>query len=543
MRRRNRLGALLVLCCAVIAGCHASRSPGSTAQVVFPVEEATIAGVHRAFASGRLTCRLLVAAYLDRIEAYDRLGPAFTALVTVNGNALRIADSLDRRWRASGPLGPLHCIPFVVKDNIATDNLRTTVGSAAFADLVPRRDAFAVRQVKEAGGLILAKGHLSEFALSYSRTAGSILPGETRNPYGVEFTPAGSSGGVAAAVAANLALVGLASETGKSIRGPAAFTALVGLRTTIGLISTHGVAPLRASTVGPMTRTVADLAAVLTVLAGVDPEDPATTAIEVGQRRTYADALRPNGLRGVRIAIARQTEGSFRPDPIVMGVFEQALIDLRRLGAVLVDSLPIETILSTDFVPSRPPGSPPRPCSTFKFDLADWLHEYGSASAPQLPEILASGRLHPPARSFLEAAVAVAIRPETNPLCAPSGYGDSVRVALLRVMDRATLDAVVYPTWVTMPSKVGGPLFDDTEMLSLLPGVAGLPSLTLPMGYGREGIPLGLELFARPWQEATLIRIAYAYEQGTHHRCPPATAPPLESVAPACPVRPTPPAR
>ena len=521
---RRARHTLLVVSPTIMAGCSSIAGSRASTPAPFVIEETTIEEVHRAFASGRLTCRALVAGYLERIEAYDRAGPALTAIVTVNDRALTIADSLDRRWRETGPIGPLHCVPFVVKDNIATEGLRTTVGSAAFAELIPRRDAVAVRRVKEAGGVILAKGHLSEFAISYARTVGSILPGETRNPYNLDYTPAGSSGGVATAVAANLALVGLASETGKSIRGPAAYTALVGLRTTIGLISTRGVAPLRPSTVGPMTRTVTDLTTVLNVLAGVDREDTVTTVVGTG-RRSYSDALRPNGLRGTRIAIGRQTEAFFRPDSTVTRVFEQALGELRRLGAVLIDSLPIDTILYMPFVPRRPAGSAPRRCSTLKFDLADWLEQYGTEKAPRLPEILESGRFHPPVRSQLEQAAAVEVRPEDNPDCAPSVYGDSVRAALLRVMDGAQVDAVVYPTWVTLPSKVGGPPLTETEMLTLLPHAAGLPSLTLPMGYSSGGIPLGLEFFGRSWQEATLLRIAFAYEQGTHHRRPPAAAP------------------
>lgn len=512
-------------------GCSSGRGAGAIDPAPFALEEATIERVQRALAAGQLTCRSLVESYLKRIAAYDRAGPGLTAIVTVNDRALTIADSLDRRHTASGRVGPLHCVPFVVKDNIATEDLRTTAGSAVFAGLVPRRDAFAVRRIKEAGGLILAKGHLSEFAISYWRTAGSILPGETRNPYALDYTPAGSSGGVAAAVAANLALAGLASETGKSIRGPAAYTALVGLRATVGLISTSGVAPLRPATVGPMTRSVADMTAVLTVLAVPDPEDRKTVdGRPEGGPRNYSEVLRSGGLRGIRIAIARQRRSGFRPDSVVLAVFEQALDELRRLGAVLIDSLPIDTILRTQYVPRRPAGSPPRRCSSFKFDLNDWLDAYAPAGAPRFADVLAGSRS---ARSTLEQAAAVDIRPDSNPDCAPSGYVDSLRTAVLRVMDGAAVDAVVYPTWATMPSRVGGPMFDDTEMMSLLPA-AGLPSISIPMGYGRHGIPLGLELLARPWQESKLLRIASVFERSTRHRCPPAAVPPLTGAVPAC---------
>lgn len=507
--------------------CLTASGTNASAPEIFKIEEATIGGIHAAFRTGTLTCRALVSEYLRRIDAYDRRGPGLTSIITINERALTVADSLDRRWHKSGPVGPLHCIPFVIKDNIATAGLRTTVGSAALAALVPTRDAFAVRRIREAGAVILAKGHLSEFAVSWARTAGSILPGETRNPYALEYSPAGSSGGVAAAVAANLAAAGLATETGKSIRGPAAFTALVGLRTTVGLISTAGVAPMRAATVGPMTRTVGDLAVILAVLVGVDPDDDATL---IARRHLpssgYSKSLRADGLRGARIGVARQADSSFRPDPEVMLVFEQALSDMRRLGAIIVDSIPVDTILNTRFTPSPPPGTrrAARPCTTFKFDLDDWLDRYATPAAPRFADILGSGRFYSSFRQFFERAGAVAIRPKENPACAPSVYADSVRGALLRVMDASHLDAVVYPTWVSPPSLVGGALFDDTEMLSLLPANAGFPSITLPMGYLKGRIPVGVELFARPWQEETLIRFAYAYERGTlHRRAPPST--------------------
>src|SRR5499433_150923 len=241
------------------------------------MQEATIADILAAFKAKELTCRQLVQMYLDRIEAYDRKGPALNAIVMVNPNALAAADVLDARQAQSGLAGPLHCVPVIVKDNYDTVDMPTSAGSLSLKGSIPLRDAFQVRKLREAGAIILAKANMAEFAFDPFETVGSLLPGYTRNPYALARVTAGSSGGTAAAVAANFGAVGLGTDTGNSIRGPSSHTSLVGIRSTMGLTSRDGIVPLflDKDIGGPMARTVTDAVAIFDVIAGPDPADPA----------------------------------------------------------------------------------------------------------------------------------------------------------------------------------------------------------------------------------------------------------------------------
>ncbi len=246
----------------------------------FEVHEAAIARIEAELKAGRLTCRALVQQYLRRIDAYDKTGPGLNAIVQVNPDALREADDLDRRLKASGPVGPLHCVPAIVKDNFETIGLQSAAGSLALKGFVSGKDAFQVRRIKSAGAIVLAKSNMAEWAFSPYETVSSILPGYTKNPYALDRVTAGSSGGTAAAVAASFGAVGLGSDTGNSIRGPSAHQALVGIRSTMGLTSRAGVVPLNllADIAGPIARTVEDAVAVFQVIAGEDPDDPITMA-------------------------------------------------------------------------------------------------------------------------------------------------------------------------------------------------------------------------------------------------------------------------
>src|SRR5215467_2797137 len=266
----------------------------------FELEEATIAQVHDAMKAGRLTCRALVDAYLRRIDAYDKNGPAINAITVLNPDARKQADELDRRITGEGLVGPLHCVPMIVKDNFETEGLQTTNGALAFAGYLPARDAFQVKRIKEAGAIVLAKSSMAEWAFSPYETVNSILPGYTRNPYALDRVTAGSSGGTAAAIAANFGLVGLGSDTGNSIRGPSSHQALVGIRSTMGLTSRAGVFPLSllADIAGPMARTVEDAARIFQVVVGEDPDDPVTAAVRTHTGVDYMASLDRNGLRG-----------------------------------------------------------------------------------------------------------------------------------------------------------------------------------------------------------------------------------------------------
>ena len=520
--RPTPLPATVAMLAAVLAA-----APG-TAQSPPPplaVEEATIADLHAAMRARTLTCRQLVEHYLRRIQAFDRNGPALNAIVLINPAALATADSLDRRFATEGPVGPLHCIPAIVKDNFETRDLPTTAGSLALQGWRPTRDAWQVARLREAGAIVLAKSNMAELAFSPFETVSSILPGYTRNPYALDRVTAGSSGGTAAAVAASFGAVGLGTDTGNSIRGPSAHQALVGIRSTMGRTSRTGVVPLFDSQdiAGPMTRTVADAAAVFQVVAGTDPDDPVTLAGRAHPLPRYADSLRADGLRGARIGVLRAAYESPTLDPEVAATFARALDDVRRMGATVVDPVAVPGL---DSIRALQGGA----CSPFKYDLERYLAGVADARPPvrTVAEILASGRFHPSIQARLAAAQRVTEAPEASPGCqARERYRAALRVALRALMDSLRLDAVAYPSWSNPPRLIGDlntPAGDNSQVFS---PATGFPAITVPMGFTRGLLPAGLQLLGRPWAEGTLFRLAFAYEQGTHHRRPPPSAPPL----------------
>jgi len=300
-----------------LALCAAPIALGAQRPRPFRLEETTIADVHAALRAKQLTCRQLVQRYLDRIEAIDKRGPAINAIVVVNPAALATADSLDARFGRGGLTGPLHCIPVIVKDNYETKGLQTTAGSLALKGWIPLQDATMVARIRAAGAIVLAKSNMAEWAFSPYETVNSILPGYTRNPYALNRVTAGSSGGTAAAVADNEGTVGLGTDTGNSIRGPSAHTALVGIRSTMGLTSRAGVVPLAnsADIAGPMARTVADAVKVFNVVAGDDPDDPVTAVAKAHRASDYNAFVTPDGLRGARIGVLRQASSGRPPTP------------------------------------------------------------------------------------------------------------------------------------------------------------------------------------------------------------------------------------
>ncbi len=491
----------------------------------FRLEETTIQQIHTAFRGGSLTCRSLVEQYLARIDAYDKRGPALNAIVMTNPDALKTADDLDRRFRQSGPVGPMHCVPVLVKDNYETADLPTTAGSLSLEGMMTGKDAFVVKRLREAGAVLIAKSNMAEFAFSPVETVNSILPGYTRNPYDTGRVTAGSSGGSAAGTAANFAGIGLASDTGDSIRGPASHQALVGLRSTMGLVSRAGVVPLNlgADIAGAVTRTVADTVAVLQVIAGPDPADPATDAGRGHVAASYAASLRLDGLKGARLGVLHQAYDTPTLDRDVDDVFRGALGELRNLGAEVIDPVAIDGL---DALRRAQGGG----CNQFKYDLNRYLAGLGD-KAPRLSleEIIKSRRFHPSIQTRLESAQAADDVPGQTPGCrSRDEFRDKLRAAVLKLMDAAALDALVYPTWSNPPRLIGDlntPAGDNNQLFS---PSTGFPSITVPMGYTRGGtLPAGLQLFGRAWSEPTLIRLAYAYEQATHHRRPPPATPPL----------------
>ena len=491
----------------------------SAQPVSFRLEETTIAQIQSAFRDGSLTCRSLVEQYLKRIDAHDKTGAALNAIVMTNPDALTTADDLDRRFRQSGPVGPMHCVPILVKDNYETLDMPTTAGSLSLKGMMTGKDAFVVKRLRAAGAVMIAKSNMAEFAFSPIETVNSILPGYTRNPYDTSRVTAGSSGGSAAGAAANFAVFGLASDTGDSIRGPAAHQALVGLRSTMGLVSRAGVVPLNlaADIAGAVTRTVADTAAVLQVIAGPDRDDPVTAA---GRDHIvdYLAQLRADGLKGARIGVLHQAYDTPTLDRDVDAVFTGALGELRTLGAEVIDPV---AVAGLDEMRRGQGGG----CNQFKSDLNAYLAKLGDkAPMHSLDEIVKSRRFHPSIQARLESGQADDSVPGQSAGClARDAYREKLRAAVLQLMDTAHLDALVYPTWSNPPRLIGDlntPGGDNSQLFS---PSTGFPAITVPMGYTRGGtLPAGLQLFGRPWSEAVLLRLAYAYEQGTHHRRPPA---------------------
>jgi amidase len=524
-----KVGSVLAVALSLFAGAASNaQATGSRhatrAREGFRVEEATISEVHAAMRAHRLTCRALVDTYFRRIAAYDKTGPGINALVTLNPDATREADALDRLFARSGSTGPLHCVPMIVKDNFETEGLQTSDGALVFAGYRPREDATQVARAKAAGAIVLAKSNMAEWAFSPVETVSSILPGYTKNPYALDRVTAGSSGGTAAAIAANFGLVGLGSDTGDSIRGPASHTSLVGIRSTMGLTSRAGVFPLalRADIAGPITRTVQDAAAVLQVVAGPDPRDPVT---EAGRGRTlpdYGKALDRKALEGARIGVLHEAYERASADPEILAIFQASLEALRRAGAVIVDPAKIEGLEAVK--------RPVAPCMGFKYDLNQFLKDRaGQVPVADLTAILKSGKFHPSVQKRLEDAEATPQNdPDSDACKADAAFRAKFRDTVVATMDRMKLDAFVYPTWSNPPRLIGDlntPGGDNNQVFS---PVTGMPAINAPMGYSRNGrLPVGITFYGRAWSEAQLIGYAYAYEQATHVRHPPASAPPL----------------
>lgn len=512
--------AIVVLAAALTTAAPRAQAPPLV------IEEASIAQLHAAMTAGQLTCRALIEHYRRRIDTYDKNGPALNAIIVVNPEAGKIADDLDRRFAQGGFVGPLHCVPMIVKDNYETIGLQSANGSLALEGYVSERDAFLVKRVKQAGAFVLAKANMAEWAFTPYETLSSILPGYTKNPYALDRVTAGSSGGTAAAVAANFGAAGLGSDTGNSIRGPSSHQALVGIRSTMGLTSRSGVMPLSllADIAGPMARTVTDAALIFQAVVGEDPDDAVTAASRVRPRVDYVGALTVDGVKGARIGVLRQAYERDSTDREIASVFMTAVEDMRRAGAVIVDPA---TVAGLEQI-QRPSGL--GPCMGFKYDINRYLVSRGDRiPMKSLAEIVKSGRFHPTVQRRLEQAEQGPVNGPDSPECmADADYREKVRAAVNATMDRLKLDAFVYPTWSNPPRLIGDlntPPGDNSQFFS---PTTGYPSVQVPMGYTRGGVlPAGVTFFGRAWSEASLLRLAFGYEQATRQRHAPASAPPL----------------
>jgi amidase len=488
----------------------------------FPVEEATIAEVQAAYRSGAITATQLVQAYLDRIHAYDQAGPKLNVVIFLNPKALDEAAALDEHLRKTGKfVGPLHGIPVLVKDNVNTKDMPTTGGSLSLAGYTPAVDATITQKLRNAGAIILAKVNLHEFAI-WGETVSSIR-GQTLNPYDLTRTPGGSSGGTGAGLAANFATVGIGTDTVNSIRSPASASSIVGIRPTLGLVSRDGVIPysFTQDAVGPLARTVADAARLLNALVGYDPGDPAT-AWSIGNiENDYTTFLRADGVKGKRIGVLRSFFGNALMNDEVNTVTNQALADLRRLGATIIE-------LNTPELDSSKISSD---ISVHLYEFKPAINAYlerANAPVKSLAEIISSGKFHPNIGDNIRKAQSLEL---------DDGYRSrlqkrsELQQCVMKIMADNRLDAVVFPHQQRLVVPVGE---TQVERNGALGSVTGFPSIVVPGGFSRPtataklGVPIGIEFLGKPWSEKVLIEIAYGYEHSTRHRRPPTTTPPLE---------------
>ena len=488
------------------------------------LEEASIAELQAAMDSGRLTARQLTEYYIERIQQLDQQGPHLRSVLEINPEALEIADALDEERQNTGPRGLLHGIPILLKDNIATsDQMETTAGSLALLGSRPRRDATVARKLREAGAILLGKTNLSEWAnfrSDASSSGWSGRGGQTRNPYVLSRTPCGSSSGSGTAIAANLAAAALGTETDGSILCPSAVSCLVGIKPTVGLTSRAGVVPIAHSqdTVGPMARTVADAAALLNAITGPDELDPASSENPHPEGFDYTKFLDSNGLKGARIGVARDVYFGYstKADAII----EEAIKELRSLGAEIIDPTNIPTAKQM----SESQSEMVVLLHEFKADLNSYLADLESSPVRSLEEIIAFNEAHAAeelpyfGQELLLRAQETTGLDDPTYLCAlEENHRFSRQEGIDAIMEQYHLDALIMPTgapaWCIDVIDGDHPLGGSSQPAAL----AGYPAITVPAGFIFE-LPVGLTFMGRAYSEATLIRLAYAFEQGTHAR-------------------------
>ncbi|MEX2480665.1 MAG: amidase family protein [Gammaproteobacteria bacterium] len=496
----------------------------------FPIEESTIAGIHTAMRDGETNAAALVTNCLARIEAYDRSGPGLNAIVTVNSEACDHAARLDADFARTGEFhGPLHGIPVVVKDQIETAGIATAFGSIAMDGYVPDHDATVIRRLRAAGAIVLAKTTMPDFATAWF--AYSSKSGTTRNPFHLDRDPGGSSSGTGAAVAANLAVIGVGEDTGGSIRLPASFNSLVGLKVTPGLISRHGISPLVAfqDSAGPMCRTVEDTARLLQVLVGYDPADPWTATAVIAGGAHYVAALDRGALAGRTLGVLRQAFGD-AADPEAAPVNEAmsaALTAMRAAGANVVDvRIPdldhyIE-LTSLYLTHSR-------------HDIDAFL-----AKRPvpwqRVRDIHAAGLYHR-ALELFEMVVDGPDEPEAEPdYWQRYTTRETFQRLLINAMAQAGASALIFPTTrIPAPSRseldAGRWTTFTFPANTLIAAQSWMPAVSVPAGFTEAGLPVGMEMVGLPYREADLLALAYAFEQATMHRRAPACAPALNTCS------------
>lgn len=513
--------------CALLLAASPAR-----AQSAVPLDAATIPQLSAAMDAGTLTSERLVQLSLARMEAYDDRGPRLNAILTRNPEALAQARALDAERKRTGKRSLLHGIPVVLKDNYDTYDLPTTGGSVLLEGSVPPNDAFLVKQLRDAGAVIIAKANLSEFA---SGPAFSSLGGQTRNPHDPLRTPSGSSGGTGAAVAAGFATFGLGTDTGGSIRGPSTVNGIAGLKPTLGLLSRDGIIPLALSfdTGGPMARSVSDVAVVLGIMTGVDPADTVTARSAGRFERDYTKFLNANALQGARIGVARDFMGH---DAEVDWVMEASLAAMRAAGATIIDVRLPKWLLDAkgefysavrypefaaqveQYLATLKPGFP-RTLAELRARADEIVSPRADGAGPNAPRWnlfkreLSSGTLTDPQY--------VAVRSHALPL---------VRDVLDGLVAANTLDAIVYPTGSKRPDFISAPPEPPgggAASGSNLANLSGWPDLIVPAGFTSDRLPVGISFMGPAFSEGKLLSLGYAFEQRTQARRLPAHTPAL----------------
>jgi Asp-tRNA(Asn)/Glu-tRNA(Gln) amidotransferase A subunit family amidase len=509
-----RTGAAINVAGMLLMAVVSAAGAQATARTLSPrldtiVVEATITDLQRGMSDGRFTALDLTRAYLARITAYDQQGPALNTLIRVNPAAERDAMAMDAERRAGKVRGPLHGIPVIIKDNYNTADMPTTGSTLALATFTPREDAFIVQRLREAGAIIVGKSNLHELAAGI--TSVSSMGGQTRNPYDPRRCPGGSSGGTGAAIAASFAVVGWGSDTCGSIRIPAAYGSLYGLRPTSGLVSRSGVIPLSHTqdVIGPLARTVADLAIALDITVGRDTADAATAVLDGREPPRFVASLNRDALRGKRLGLLRNymtgTDGdiadSVRSTARAIGALGAEVIDVTIPN---LDSL----IAGSGLIPYE-----------FKWDLMDFLARYPGAPVHSLREIIDRGLHHEALDGTFRIRDSISTR-DGQPYRAALAKQAALRARLVLLFDSLKIDALIYPTMQRRPALVGEPQQGTTCSLS---AQSGLPALSLPAGFTNDGLPVGLEMMGKPFEDATLVAMAYAFEQspgGVRRRAP-----------------------
>ncbi|MGE3474680.1 MAG: amidase family protein [Rhodospirillaceae bacterium] len=524
-------------------------APPVTAETL-DLTSATIADVQAALGTRKLSSEKLTQAYLARIKAYDKQGPAINAVILVNPNAVKEARAMDRERRAGKVRGPLHGIPVIVKDNYNTVDMPTTAGSQLLAGSIPPTDAYVVKKLRDAGAIIIAKVNLNEFAGSGGMTNGekdakiaamgraqagfSSLGGQTRNPHDIARVPSSSSGGTGASVAAAFGQFGLGTDTGGSVRGPSSVNGIVGLKTSYGLVSRAGIVPLSLSldTSGPMARSVYDVAAALNVMAGVDPDD-STTQMSVGKAEAdYTKFAKPGGLKGARIGIGRDFLGG---DDQVDRITEDAIATLKSLGAEIVDPIKVPNYL----LDQRTGVYALLVNTEFKAQITDYLQTLKPGFPRSFDEIVAlandpATNYRSPEKAFgLKYSQAHAVGIDTPTYLALKNQTlPAIRAGVEAVFTSYKIDAILAPTnstpaqLIAEPRRGGGGRGDSPGNLT---NESWVPEMVVPAGMTGEGLPVTISFIGMPFSEAKLIGYAYDFEQATKARRLPKHTPELKT--------------